>query len=72
MDDNQATLPWELLDGDHFVIMRLRPTASNGRPAVYIAEDDPFAGIAISRVEVLDDLIGRLRRAREWLKEQGG
>jgi hypothetical protein len=38
--------------------------------SVYIAQDDPHAGISIDRVEMLDDLVSRLQQARDWLLQQ--
>ncbi len=66
-DENEERPTWERDGGGPFIIVRRH---GHLRPYVYIADDDPFAGIGIETVAEMDDLIWRLVQAREWLKDQ--
>lgn len=63
-------LPWEC-HGEDLIVHRLnlRPE-SEPQWCVYIAQDDPHAGIGLESVEAIDDLISRLQQARGWLIDQ--
>ena len=69
-DENEERLTWERDEGGPFTIVRLHVGYPRPRPCVYIADDDPCAGIGLTTVADMDDLIWRLVQAREWLKDQ--
>jgi hypothetical protein len=68
-DMEHELLPWER-DRGEFTIMGKTGNFFSPAWSVYIAQDDPHAGISIDSVEMLDDLVSRLQQARDWLLQQ--